>query len=320
VEQSVGVDSEPPDSGLLEDGFKAGGVGAFGQPNTLGIATEAAPVVIARGQYLSANGGWVAGEQREQGVGGGGSDDFEQPGVLKVAEGADQVSAHRVPGGAQFEKAPIIIIGQVPESGFPMGAIRFALGESDLGLEGSLVASAQERVLQHGAQGRTEGQGESTPDAIMLPSAKDLEQREVTFGDGLVEPGFLEESFVLRMAHEGQVGMQDEGDVSAHRWGRVFRQVPGREPVSGRAHRGPASRGVLSWWMALAGWRGENRAIGRAPAREFGAGHPADAYQPRRDSRWLDGTSGQRSSFPRRRATWRESEGRTVRRAAKTDS
>ncbi len=58
MQQAVGIEHEPADVGLLQELFDALGIGAFGQPNTLGFATETGGIMIARRQDLRADRRW----------------------------------------------------------------------------------------------------------------------------------------------------------------------------------------------------------------------------------------------------------------------
>ena len=50
---------------------------------------------------------------------------------------------------------------------------------------------------------------------VAVERLEDFEQRNVRLRDGFVEPALLEEVLVLRVAHEGEVRVQDEGEASA---------------------------------------------------------------------------------------------------------
>ncbi len=76
VQHAVGVENEPADVGLLQKRLDAGGVGAFRQPDAARVAAKAAPVMVARGQNLRADGRRMVRQQRQQPVRGGGGDDF----------------------------------------------------------------------------------------------------------------------------------------------------------------------------------------------------------------------------------------------------
>ena len=51
-------------------------------------------------------------------------------------------------------------------------------------------------------------------DAVALEAVEDFQQRDVGFGDGLVEPILFEEVVVLGMADERQVGVQDQTEIT----------------------------------------------------------------------------------------------------------
>ena len=79
-----------------------------------------------------------------------------------------------------------------------------------------LVTVLQQRIEQHRAQRRRERERQPRVHAVAQPAVHDLDQRDVGFGDGFEEPVFLQKFFVLRMAHERQMRVEDEGEVALH--------------------------------------------------------------------------------------------------------
>jgi hypothetical protein len=49
-----------------------------------------------------------------------------------------------------------------------------------------------------------------------MPAIEQLDQREVGFRDRLEQPRFLEELPMLRMPHERQVSMENQGEITSH--------------------------------------------------------------------------------------------------------
>src|SRR5205085_8441237 len=80
VEQTMSFGDEPANVCFLEDILNAGDVSALGQPDAAGFPAEAAFVMVARNQHLSADGLRKIFEQWQEGMSGGASDDFDQPG------------------------------------------------------------------------------------------------------------------------------------------------------------------------------------------------------------------------------------------------
>ncbi len=76
------------------------------------------------------------------------------------------------------------------------------------------IARLQERVGEHLAERGREVQGKSRFRARRVQGREDLKQRQVDFGDGFVEPVFLQKLGVFWVAHEGQVRVEDETEKS----------------------------------------------------------------------------------------------------------
>ena len=154
--------------------------------------------------------------QGQQRMSGGAGDNFQAPGVLEFREGGDQVFFIREIGAASFREAPVIQMRELVERFVPMRAMRFFFGEVDEFIEVPHVAVLQQRVEEHGAQRRREGEGEPRFHAVALPALHHLEQGNVGLGDGLEEPGFLQKLLVFGMPDERQMRVEDEGEVALH--------------------------------------------------------------------------------------------------------
>ena len=97
-----------------------------------------------------------------------------------------------------------------------MGAMNFLVGQVDQAVQVTLVAPAQHRIKEHGAQCRRQGQGHVRRDAVPFPTFQNLDDRQVGFRDGFKQPGFLQKFFVLGMAHIGQVRVENDGQITLH--------------------------------------------------------------------------------------------------------
>ncbi len=98
------------------------------------------------------------------------------------------------------------------------------------------VAVLQERIGEHGGQRRRHRHGQAPVGAVAFEAVHHFQQRDIGFGDGLVEPVFLEEIVVLGMADEGQMGVQDQTKITErHGHGFPWRGKTGRTGVDLRA-------------------------------------------------------------------------------------
>jgi hypothetical protein len=81
------------------------------------------------------------------------------------------------------------------------------------------VTIAQKLILEHRGKRRRNRHREFERHSIVHESLHHAKQRNVGLGDRLKKPLFLEEMLVLRMANEGEMRVQDEGEMARH-WGR----------------------------------------------------------------------------------------------------
>jgi hypothetical protein len=87
----------------------------------------------------------MLGQEREQWMGGGASDDFEVAKVLKAAEGVERIAPGDVPRIAQGQETIEVELGERLVMRIPTGAMGFLLGELDQAFEMTLVS-----VLEQG--------------------------------------------------------------------------------------------------------------------------------------------------------------------------
>jgi hypothetical protein len=191
--------------------FDAFGIGAFRQPDAARVAAETTAVMVARRQDLRAERRRMAGQQRQQRVRRGGGDDFHAAFVLEFAERADEIAVPGLPRVADGNKPVVIHPRQFAEGAVPVRAVDFLFGQFDEAVEMPLVALRSSGSSSIAHKRRRERKRQARVHAVAPPAFQHLQQRDVGFGDGFEEPAFLQKLFVLRMAHERQVRVQNEG-------------------------------------------------------------------------------------------------------------
>src|SRR5439155_3242965 len=204
---------------------------ALGEPEALGAAREEAAVLGDRDLDLRADRPRRHREQREEAVRRRAGDDLEEAALLVGAEGGDQVLAPVLEEDrARPAEARQVHLRHAVEALVGARPPLFLLGQLDQPVEVPEVAPAQQVVGEHGEQGWAEREREPRGDAVALERPQHLEERDVGLGDRLGEPALLEEVLVRGVAHEGQVGVQDEGEAGrghGARGGRSQRAVRG---------------------------------------------------------------------------------------------
>ena len=141
-------------------------------------------------------------------------DDLEHSGALDVGKRGEDVPLRAAERFAHTRQPIAVHQRQSLERRVVAGAVDFSMGELDSLVKGSGVALHQEGVAQHRRQGRREGHGDAEVDAIPEQILEGLEEWDVGLGDGLVQPPLFEGILVLRMAHEGQVGVKHDGQIT----------------------------------------------------------------------------------------------------------
>ncbi len=76
------------------------------------------------------------------------------------------------------------------------------------------VPLPQQRILHHVRQRRRDRKRDLERFALGLEAIEELDQGNVCFGDRLEEPAFLEKAVVLRMPDVGQMGVEDQEQIS----------------------------------------------------------------------------------------------------------
>ena len=146
--------------------------------------------------------------------GGGGGDDFNPAFVLQLFESVDEIAVASAPCVAHQIEAVVIHPRQFTKRAVPVGAVNFLFRQFDEAVQMPRVTPAQERVEQHGAQRGRKRERQGRVHAVMPPAVENLEQRNIGFGDGFKEPAFLKKFLMFRVAHERQVRVQDQRQVS----------------------------------------------------------------------------------------------------------
>lgn len=206
----MGIHNEPSDVRLLQVILQTFEVGALRQPDAARVATETVAVGIASHEYLRSYGGWIAVEQRKESVCGASGNDFENAAVLELAKLTYEVACAAVIRVSQVGEAMVIIPGEVTKGSVPVRTMKFLLCQFQQTVEISCVAILQKRIAQHCAEGRGECEGDLRTQLVMPPAPKNLEQRQIGFCDRLEKPCLLQKFFVLGMAHEREVRVQNE--------------------------------------------------------------------------------------------------------------
>ena len=110
----------------------------------------------------------------------------------------------------------MILTGEFVEGVVPARAADFAFGQFDEAFEPARVAVAEQRVVEHGAERGREREREGRVHAVAPPAVQHVNQREIGFGDGFEQPAFFQELFMFRVAHKGQMRVQDDGEITLH--------------------------------------------------------------------------------------------------------
>ena len=192
-------------------------VSAFRQPKTPRLDAEKIDMLIPPDQDLCAHGFARLLEQGKQPVRRGAADDFESAGFLQFTKGGDQIAfpfLNKKP--TAFRKQIEIKSRQLPQ--LLVISISFLLppGQIEQKIDMLHVTLAQKLVLQHRAKRRRNRHRELERDGVAHQPLHHLQQRNIGFGDGFKEPGFLEKTFVLGMTNKRKMRVEDERYVTGH--------------------------------------------------------------------------------------------------------
>ena len=172
-------------------------------------------VVVACDLDLGADGLRKFAHEGKKSVSGSAGNDFENAGVLEFAEGVDEVAVVVVAKeGTAVVEALVVELGEGVESGIVTGTVQFFGGEFQLFFQTVDVAILEEGIAEHGAEGWGHRHGESKINSIPNEAFHHIEEGQIGFGDGFVEPIFFEKLWVLGMPDKRQVSVQNRSDVS----------------------------------------------------------------------------------------------------------
>src|SRR5207244_7099569 len=152
---------------------------------------------------------------------GGAADDLARASVTQLSKRREQIAfpfidKEPAAGRKQFE----VKLCQLGQLGLVEVTFSLAQREIDQKIYMPDVALAQKFVLQHRAQRWGERHREFERNLVVREPLQHLQQRDVSFGDRLEEPVFLQEVLVLRMPNERQVRVKNEREVTGHEGGR----------------------------------------------------------------------------------------------------
>ena len=210
----MGVHEEVADAGGLQDLVDARDIAALRQPHAARAAAEVLFVLVDGGLDLRPERRPVAVPDGEEHVRAVAGDEIQLPAVLERPERGGQVAVvapERVADGGELLP---VQPGHAVERGLGPGPPDLAVAEVDLAVELRGVPLEEQRVAHHAQERRGDRQRHPEVDVVPPHRLEGVEQRDVGLGHRLEEPLLLEEVLVLGMAHERQVGMEDEGEVS----------------------------------------------------------------------------------------------------------
>ena len=139
-------------------------------------------------------------------------DDLKVSVILEFPEGLRDVPVitvhERVLDAREF---PIIMKGGLMELRHEARALDLFIGELDQFIEVADITVLEERVAEHRHKRRREGHRKAPRHMIPFESFEHVDKRNVGFGDGFIKPELFEKIFVLGVAYEGKVRVEDYG-------------------------------------------------------------------------------------------------------------
>src|SRR5262249_51927486 len=155
--------------------------------------------------------------QRQQSVGRGAGDDFEHPALSQLSKRREQVAFPFVDKEAAARTKEFKVkLRKRRQLGLILISFSLTRGQIDQEIEMPDVTLAQKFVQQHRAERWREGHGKLERNVVVHQPLHHLQERDVSLGDRLEKPVFLEEMFVLWVANERQVRVKNEGELARH--------------------------------------------------------------------------------------------------------
>ena len=247
-EEPVRLDQEPANAVACEDLLEARYIAAFRQPEAERVTAEEAPVLVDSDRDLRLDRGGLRAQCGQEPVGRSAGDDLETTRLLVSPEGRDEFAAQGLDEErARARQQVAVEQGDTLHAVVSLVAPQLFFREGATEVEVANTARLQQSVGQHVEERRTDREGEAVGQVIDDQAVENAQQRDVGFGDCLEEPALLEEVIVLRVAHEGQVRVQDEREgrgVVFHHGDLRPRRLRNRGAPSGPGvpGLGPASR------------------------------------------------------------------------------
>ena len=153
--------------------------------------------------------------ERQEPMGARAGDDLKLTQFKELPEGAHEVASvlllEHIPG--VLEHVPVHM-GQGVEVRLVPGPMDLLLGKLDEPRNAPQIPLLEQRVRQHGDERGRKAHGDAEVHAVLHQPVKDIDERDVGLGDGLVEPVLFEELFVLRVPHIGQMAVQHQREIS----------------------------------------------------------------------------------------------------------
>ena len=107
-----------------------------------------------------------------------------------------------------------IHFGQTVEVRLPTSPVQLFPNQGDEVVDVADIAVLQQGIGKHGSEGGRNRHGQAPVDAIAFEALEHLEERNVGFSNGFVEPIFLEEVVILRMPHEGEMCVKNKCEIT----------------------------------------------------------------------------------------------------------
>ena len=221
INQAVGVDDEPSDFGPLQMILQSGIVGALRQPDAPWVPSKAVPVIVSGDLNLGANRLREFPHQGKESMGRSTGDDFQYARVLKLSKCGYQVPMVAVTKKMTAVVQTVVIKARESvEGGVLFCPVQLFACQFELFFESVDITILKKGVAQHRAERGGHRHGEPEVDPVADESFHHVEKGKIGFRDGLIQPVFLEEFRIFRMADKRKMGVKDGGDVSLdHRRG-----------------------------------------------------------------------------------------------------
>jgi hypothetical protein len=156
-------------------------------------------------------------QQWQQSVRRGRGDDLERAGFAKLPEPTEEIAfAIFNKKAPRFGEKIEIELAEFAQSHVIPVALSLPRREVNQKIDMFDVSLLQKLVLQHRAERGRDGHAELERHGIVDQPLHHLEQRDVSLGDRLEQPFFLEKMFLLRMPNERQVSVENEREVARH--------------------------------------------------------------------------------------------------------